>query len=80
MFVYYFSGNFIFGFVLYIPVCMIIDRPINAFLNLKRDVRDAERHEDYKLIHYLDNFRPELVDGPDLASMTDQYAAKLRAV
>lgn len=41
MFFYYFAGNFVFGFALYIPVVMFIDRPIYAYLNLERDVADA---------------------------------------
>ena len=57
LFAYYTCGNLIFGFCVYIPVCLFIDAPIHAWLNLSRDVKDAESHEDYKLIDYLDNFR-----------------------
>ena len=32
-------------------------------LNLKRDIKDAERHKDYNLMDYLDNFRPELIEA-----------------
>lgn len=84
MFVYYLSGNFVFGFILYIPICMFIDRPIYAHLNLRRDVKDAERHEDYKLVDYLDNFRPELDDSVvDPAILTrgrlaEAYAEKIK--
>lgn len=63
MFVYYFAGNIIFGFVLFIPTAMFVDRPIYAMLNLKRDIKDAERHKDYNLMDYLDNFRPELIEA-----------------
>ena len=63
MFVYYFAGNYIFGSLLFIPTAMFVDRPIYALLNLKKDIKDAERHKDYNLIDYLDNFRPELVDA-----------------
>lgn len=78
MFVYYFSGNFIFGNVLFQVIAMLVDRPIYAAINLSRDVADAEKHEDYKLVEYLDNFRPEIADGPDMAGVSDTYAAKLR--
>jgi hypothetical protein len=78
MFVYYFSGNFIFGNALFQVIAMLVDRPIYAAINLSRDVADAEKHEDYKLVEYLDNFRPEILDGPDMAGVSDTYAAKLR--
>jgi len=52
-------GNLAFGFMIYIPLCLFIDRPIYAMLNLTRDIKEAESHEDYKLIDYLDNFRTE---------------------
>ena len=57
MFVYYFTGNVIFGLVLYMFIVIPVDRPILAMLNLKRDVKDAERNQDYKLEQYLENFR-----------------------
>ena len=63
MFVYYFAGNIIFGFILFIPTAMFVDRPIYAMLNLKKDIKDAERHKDYNLGDYLDNFRPELLEA-----------------
>lgn len=78
MFVYYFSGNLIFGVALFQTVAMLVDRPIYAAINLTRDVADAEKHEDYKLVEYLDNFRPELQDGPDLARASETYAARLK--
>lgn len=78
MFVYYFSGNFIFGTALFMVLGMFIDRPIYAAINLTRDVADAEKHEDYKLVEYLDNFRPEILDGPDMARVSEEYAAKLK--
>jgi len=43
MFVYYFSGNFMFGCIAYVPICLLIDRPILALINLQKDIKDA-RH------------------------------------
>lgn len=34
MFVYYFTGNMVFGIAIYELVVVAIDRPIHAFLNL----------------------------------------------
>jgi hypothetical protein len=42
MFVYYFTGNIVFGSVLYNLVAMPVDRCFYSLQNLKRDVRDAE--------------------------------------
>jgi hypothetical protein len=53
MFVYYFTGNMIFGLVVVIFVVAAIDRPIHALINLKGDVEEAERSTDYKLEQYL---------------------------
>lgn len=44
MFVYYFTGNFIFGSILYFWVASPVDRPFYAMRNLKRDIADAERN------------------------------------
>ena len=82
MFAYYLSGNLFFGFLIYIPVCLFIDRPIYAWLNLDRDIKDAESHEDYKLVDYLDNFRTDL--GCQEDELTDSrlavaYADKIKA-
>lgn len=64
MFVYYFTGNMIFGVSIYECIGLAIDRPIHAILNLKGDVEEAERNQDYKLEQYLENFRAsELFDG-----------------
>jgi len=49
MFVYYFTGNMIFGLVLYCAIVAAVDRPIHALLNLTGDVKEAERNTDYKL-------------------------------
>ena len=57
MFVYYFVGNFVFSLMLYIPVCMIIDRPIYALMSLKEDKLDARNHQYYQLKDYLENFK-----------------------
>ena len=57
MFTYVTLGNLVFGSFVYIPICLFIDRPIYALLNLKRDVEEAVFHEHYKLVDYLDNFR-----------------------
>jgi len=58
MFVYYFTGNMIFGLVLYCAIVAAVDRPIHALLNLTGDVKEAERNTDYKLDKYLQNFKP----------------------
>jgi len=42
MFVYYFTGNVLFGLLITVIIAMPSDRPIVALLNLKRDARDAE--------------------------------------
>ena len=66
MFVYYFTGNFIFGFMMYNLLVMSIDRPIVALTNLRKDIKDAEENPDYRLDTYLENFRAsefENVDG-----------------
>jgi hypothetical protein len=57
MFVYYFSGNFVFGLVLNLTLFHWIDRPINAMINLKEDLRDAETSKYYRIYKYLDLFR-----------------------
>ena len=57
MFVYYFVGNFVFSLMLYIPVAMIIDRPIYAFMCLREDKLDARNHQYYQLKDYLENFK-----------------------
>ena len=82
MFAYYLSGNLVFGFVLYVPLCLFIDRPIYAWLNIDRDIKDAESHEDYKLIDYLDNFRTENQGTNDEMTNTRlavAYADKIKA-
>lgn len=54
----------IFGVSIYEMMGLSVDRPIHALLNLKGDVEEAERSQDYKLEQYLENFRaPELFDG-----------------
>mmetsp|Transcript_22992 Transcript_22992/g.35518 ORF Transcript_22992/g.35518 Transcript_22992/m.35518 type:complete len:343 (+) Transcript_22992:1532-2560(+) len=57
MFVYYFTGNFIFGMALTMFVANPIDRPIISLINLKRDIRDAERSQYYKITDYVENFK-----------------------
>jgi hypothetical protein len=81
MFAYYLSGNLVFGFVLYVPLCLFIDRPIYAWLNIDRDIKDAESHEDYKLIDYLDNFRTEeqgTIDEMTNTRLAVAYADKIK--
>lgn len=56
MFVYYFTGNIVFGVALY-QILMPADRPIQGYLNLARDIRDAEMNRFYSLFDYLDNFK-----------------------
>jgi len=64
MFIYYFTGNMIFGVSIYEVMGLSVDRPIHALLNLKGDVEEAERNQDYKLASYMENFRAsELFDG-----------------
>jgi hypothetical protein len=58
MFVYYFTGNMLFGLVVYCAFVAVVDRPIHALLNLEGDVREANRSTDYKLDSYLENFKP----------------------
>lgn len=57
MFVYYFTGNLVFGIIVNHLVLMQIDKPIYAFLCLKKDVEDAERNTDYSLSRYLKIFK-----------------------
>ena len=56
MFVYYFTGNIVFGVALY-QILMPADRPIQGYLNLARDIRDAEMNRFYSLFDYLENFK-----------------------
>lgn len=81
MFAYYLSGNLFFGFCIYIPICLFIDRPIYAWLNLDRDIKDAESHDDYKLVDYLDNFRSDHIGDDDLTDsrLAVAYADKIKA-
>lgn len=74
MFVYYFCGNFMFGAMVYIPVCMFVDKPLQAMLNLKQDIKDANRSQYYKIHEYMDNFREEQLDEP----LIDPVAAQIR--
>jgi hypothetical protein len=57
MFVYYFTGNVIFGMTIFMSVCNIVDRPIYALINLKGDVKDAENSVDYNIKEYVENFK-----------------------
>lgn len=70
MMVYYFSGNFIFGMVIYTMVLLHSDRPIYALKALKWDLSDAEDNELYRLDVYIESFRAfadaaydEILDG-----------------
>ena len=56
MFVYYFSGNLVFGLLLNLTLIHWIDRPIYALINLKNDVRDAEESKYYRINKYLSLF------------------------
>lgn len=42
MFLYYFCGNFMFGMIMYQVVALMVDRPIYAMLNLKKDIKDTK--------------------------------------
>lgn len=57
MMVYYFSGNFIFGMVIYTMVLINADRPIYSMKALKWDISDAEDNELYRLEVYIESFR-----------------------
>lgn len=58
MFLYYFTGNLVFGIVLY-GVLMPVDRSLYAGTHLKRDVKDAEASRFYRLRDYLENFKDD---------------------
>jgi hypothetical protein len=53
MFVYPYRGIASFGIILNHIVLMQIDKPIYAFLSLKKDVEDEEGNRDYQLQRYL---------------------------
>lgn len=57
MFVYYYTGNVIFGILLFMAICNVVDRPIYAMINLNGDVKDADNSVDYKLKEYIENFK-----------------------
>lgn len=57
MFVYYFSGNLVFGLLLNMTIIHWVDRPIYAMINLKDDVRDAEESKYYRINKYLTLFK-----------------------
>jgi hypothetical protein len=59
MFVYYFTGNLIFGIILYMTVMLWVDRPIYAMINLSRDVEEAQRSTEYKITSYINFFKGE---------------------
>lgn len=56
MFLYYFTGNLIFGAALYI-LLLPSDKPIQGYINLTRDAKDAEMSRFYALYDYLENFK-----------------------
>lgn len=56
MFLYYFTGNLVFGLALYI-VMMTYDKPILAYMNLERDIKDAECSRFYSIYEYMENFK-----------------------
>lgn len=56
MFLYYFTGNLVFGLALYI-IMMAWDKPIQAYINLPRDIKDAEMSRFYSLYEYMENFK-----------------------
>lgn len=41
MFLYYFCGNFMFGMILFQVIVLMVDRPIYAWLNLQKDIKDT---------------------------------------
>jgi hypothetical protein len=65
MFVYYFSGNFIFGLMLNMTIVHWVDRPIYALINLKKDIKDAEESIQYRLDMYLYLFKGTNVFRPN---------------
>jgi len=56
MFLYYFTGNLVFGVAVYIMM-MPWDKPIQGFINLSRDIKDAEMSRFYSLFEYMENFK-----------------------
>lgn len=46
---YYFSGNIVFGTILYLAILMLFDRSLYALYGLKRDISNAERSQFYNL-------------------------------
>lgn len=56
MFIYYFTGNMVFGVVLNHAILLQVDKPIYALMSLKQDIRDAENNNDYMLSRYLKVF------------------------
>lgn len=62
MFIYYFTGNLIYGVSVYEMIGLAIDRPCHALYNLYSDVEEAENNPDYKLETYLLNFKPSEVE------------------
>jgi len=59
MFVYYFTGNFLFGIMGYYLLLVPIDRPIAALINLKKDISDAKTSIFYKIGDYIENFKED---------------------
>ena len=46
-----------FGCIAYVPVCLLIDRPIYALINLKKDIKDARHSQYYNIKEYISNFK-----------------------
>jgi hypothetical protein len=80
MFIYISIGNLVFGAAVYVPLCLFIDRPIYAWLNMERDVKEAESHKYYKLVDYLDNFRNEFLTEDEMihSRLAVAYADKIK--
>lgn len=72
MFVYYFSGNLVFGLLINLTLIHWVDRPIYAAINLKEDVRDAEESKYYRLNNYLSLFKGQEVSAPLQASQISE--------
>jgi hypothetical protein len=77
MFVYYFTGNIIFGMIISAVVLLAVDTPIQSALNFKEDVRDAIESNEYEIERYIDLFDPTKTQS-DL--MADSIRGSQRSV
>ena len=69
-----------FGTIVFIPICLMIDRPIYSLLNLKRDIKDAEKSQYYKLTEYMQNFKEVAEDTDPLTYLATFREAKVEEI